>query len=88
MSDLAKLSENKKLFEIKSSVSGKLLRTTEGYWAKIVTVKHPSLKGKEQYVRDALDNPDVIKESVGDKQVLLYYKKHKKKYYICAVVRH
>jgi len=88
MSDLVKLDENKKLFEIKSSVSGKLLRTTKKYWMKIVIVKHPALKGKEQYVQDTLDNPDIIKESVGDKQVLLYYKKYKKKYHICAVVRH
>ncbi len=77
---------NKKLFEIKST-SGKLLRTSKSYWAKIVTIKHPSLFNKQKEIEKVLQSPEIIRVSKSDKNVFLYYRKHKLNYF-CAVVKH
>lgn len=77
--------DNSVLFEIKSS-SGKLLRTTENYWTKIITIKHPSLKNKEKEIKKVLQDPEIIRVSKSDKKVFLYYRKHKQNYF-CAVTK-
>ncbi len=62
------------------------IRTTVGYWEYLITIKHPVMKGKDDIVRDALEHPDVIRQSRTDKDVFLYYKQSDKLY--CVVVRH
>lgn len=65
----------------------KNITTTRGYWNIIVNIKHPTVKGKEEEVKEALRNPDYIRQNTSDKKVYLFYKAYKKNY-ICVVVRH
>ncbi|MBI3274199.1 MAG: DUF4258 domain-containing protein [Candidatus Colwellbacteria bacterium] len=65
----------------------KKLRITKGYWHRITSIKHPSIRGKEQQVREALQDPDSIRQSKTDENVFLYYKQYKS-YYLCVVARH
>ena len=73
-------------FEVISKLGIKF-RTTKRYWNVITTVKHPILKGKELDVQEALRNPDMIRQSRGDKNVYLFYKKQTK-HYLVVVARH
>ncbi len=66
---------------------GVLVRTTASYWARIVTFKHPVMRGKEDLVRKALSDPIEIRRSRRDKAVHLYYSQDLP-YYTCVVVRH
>lgn len=78
------------LAEIHFQVISKLktqIRITKKYWKVIVSVKHPSIKGKEIEVKECLRNPDFIRISKSDKNVYLFYKKQGK-YFLCVVVRH
>lgn len=83
--NLAK-NDDKKLFEVKSTLNKKL-RITVSYWNKIINIKHPSIKGKEKLVQLCLKNPEVIRVSKTDKSVFLRYRKYLKNY-LCVVVRH
>lgn len=60
---------------------------TRRYWKYIVTIKHPVLLGKEHEIQGTLHNPDLIRRSITDRKVFLYYQRSGK-YYYCAVVRH
>jgi len=62
------------------------VRITQSHWDRIVLYKHPSIKDKEDDVKEALKIPDEIRVSKSDNKVLLYYKKLEK-YYICVVVK-
>lgn len=73
-------------FEVVSKLNVKI-RTTENYWNIITKIKHPVLQGKERQVRVALQYPDIIRRSTGDKNVYLFYKKYKK-HHLVVVVRH
>ena len=78
--------QNLKLFEIKSKLN-KTIRTTQIYWQKIITHKHPSIKNKEKEVQKTISNPEIIKVSKTDKKVVLYYRKYNNAY-LCVVVKH
>lgn len=65
----------------------KNITATRGYWNIIVNIKHPAVKGKEEEVKEALRNPDYIRQNAFDRKVYLFYKAHRKNY-ICVVVRH
>jgi hypothetical protein len=65
----------------------KSIRTTRSYWHKIITIKHPRLKGKTAQVKQVLKNPDLIRQSKSNKRVYLYYQKQNR-HYICVVARH
>ena len=67
-------SPTKIYFEIISKLEKKI-RITERYWDIITKIKHPSVKGKEIKVKEALENPDFIRKSKSDKSVYLFYKK-------------
>ena len=69
------------------SILGKKVRTTESYWMKLVTTKHPRMRGREKEVQEALRNAVEVRRSKIDPSVYLYYRK-KGKHYICAVVKH
>jgi len=60
---------------------------TQGYWDLIVSVKHPVMAGREDDVRNALENPDEIRQSKSDEAVYLFYKAEREKRWICAVSR-
>ena len=60
---------------------------TRRYWEYIVTIKHPVMQGKEQEVQRTLHEPEVVRRSISDPKVFLYYL-GSGKYYVCVVVRH
>lgn len=62
----------------------KEIRITKDYWDKIIKTKHPNMKGKENLVRNTLENPDEIRRSKSDGTIHLYYKFFRK--YNCCVV--
>jgi hypothetical protein len=66
---------------------GFTVRVTKNYWLLISTVKHPVMAGKIDIVRDTLSNPDEIRKSKSDGDVLLFYKIFGEKRWICAVAR-
>ncbi len=65
----------------------KNISTTRGYWNIIVNIKHPSIKGKEKEVQEALQNPDFIHQNETDKKIYLFYKQRDKNY-LCVIARH
>ena len=72
------------LFEVMTPL-GFRVRVTHGYWDLIVSVKHPVMAGREDDVRNALENPDEIRQSKSDEDVYLFYKTEHEKRWICAV---
>lgn len=60
-------------FEIETPL-GFTVRTTEGYWQRIVTMKHRTIRDHEEDVKHTLSNPDVVRRSVADPSVLLFYR--------------
>jgi len=87
MKRIEKRIQNKSLFhfEVKANF-GLTIGTTKAYWEVITKVKHPSLYGKEELVKQALADPDEIRVSKKTKDILLFYKKLKN-LYVCVVVR-
>ncbi len=77
---------DKPYFEILTPL-GVMVRTTAVYWARIVTFKHPVMRGKEDLVKRTLGNPAEIRRSQKDPQIHLYYAPDPP-YHICVVVRH
>lgn len=73
-------------FQVKTP-NGVLIRTTKGYWQKIVTTKHPSIAKYEDRVRETLEDPDEIRRSRQDERVHLYYRSIGK-LYVCVVADH
>ena len=74
------------LFEVMTPL-GFRVRVTRGYWDLIVSVKHPVMAGREDDVRNTLENPDEIRQSKSDNDVYLFYKAEREKRWICAVSR-
>jgi hypothetical protein len=63
------------------------VRVTRQRWELIVTAKHPVMAGRESVVTGTLENPDEIRQSRTDAQVLLFYKAEATKRWTCAVVK-
>ena len=61
---------DKPYFEIKTPL-GVMVRTTAVYWAKIVTFKHPVMRGREDLVKRTLSNPVEIRRSQKDPKIHL-----------------
>lgn len=59
-------------FEVQTPL-GFRVRTTEEYWERIVTEKHRNMRTHEADVKAALSDPDLVKQSVADPNVLLFY---------------
>lgn len=74
------------LFEVRTPL-GFWVRVTKVRWELIATVKHPVMAGREQSVRLALENPDEVRQSRGDPEVLLFYKAEAAKRWVCAVAK-
>ena len=74
------------IFEVETPL-GFRVRLTRSRWELISGVKHPSMLGKEESVKDALQNPDEIRQSRSDLRVYLFYKAERVKRWVCAVAR-
>lgn len=66
--------------------NGLKVRATNDYWNKIITFKHPVMRGMETHVINTLVDPYEIRVSKSDSNVLLYYGKYRK-YFVCVVVK-
>ena len=58
---------------------------TRDRWREIIRFKHPALAGHEQDVKSCLRAPQVVRESVKDANVHLYYAMFGR-VYVCVVV--
>jgi hypothetical protein len=63
------------------------VRVTRVRWDLIATIKHPSMAGQESHVRAALENPDEVRQSRTDSQVLLFYKAEMTRRWVCGVAK-
>ena len=79
-------SKEKPLFEVQTPL-GFSVHTTRAYWNIIVTLKHPSMAGKENDVQGTLENPDGIRQSQRDQKVYLFYRSKNIDRWVCAVVK-
>ena len=73
------------LFEITTPLGTKV-RATAGYWARIVTFKHPVMRDKLELVKHALAQPIEVRRSKSDKNIHLYYGPDPP-YIVCVVVK-
>ena len=58
-------------FEVQTPL-GFTVRTTDEYWERIVTEKHRNMRGCETDVKTTLIDPEVVRQSVADPNVLLF----------------
>jgi hypothetical protein len=56
------------------------------YWERITTIKHPSMRDRLDDVRKTLAEPDEIRRSVSDPDVLLFHRRVMARW-VCAVVK-
>jgi hypothetical protein len=73
-------------FEVTTPL-GRHVRVTGASWDVIVTLKHPIMRGKEDFVQQALQTPIEIRQSRSDPSVCLHYGVEPP-YLICVVVRY
>jgi hypothetical protein len=74
------------LFEVLTPL-GFRVRVTRERWRLITTVKHPVMAGQEAVVKATLENPEQIRESRSDTQVLLFYHAEAASRWVCAVAK-
>jgi len=72
-------------FEILTPL-GFCVRTSAEYWQKLI-IKHPDLADLESEIERALADPDEIRQSSRDPNVLLFYRILKEKRWAVAVAR-
>jgi hypothetical protein len=72
------------LYEIKTPL-GFNVRVSQTLWDKIVTLKHPVMKGREEEVKKTLSAPDEIRLSKVDTSVYLFYRAQDSRRWVCAV---
>ncbi|MBI4701823.1 MAG: DUF4258 domain-containing protein [Deltaproteobacteria bacterium] len=73
------------LFEVPTPL-GFSVRCTRAYWEFILTYKHPVLRGREQDIERVLRDPDEVRRSRKDPDVLLFYRAVTPRW-LCAVAR-
>ncbi len=56
------------------------------YWLEVVLAKHPILRDQEERVRDALEDPQLVRRSRTDPSVLLFYRVEPPRW-LCAVAK-
>jgi hypothetical protein len=74
------------LFEVLTPL-GFRVRVTRSYWELIITVKHPVMAGRENDVKDTLQNPSEIRQSKSDPAVYLFYKPERIGRWVCVVAK-
>ncbi len=62
------------------------VRTSEEYWEKLI-IKHPDIGDLEVEIQQALTDPDEIRRSSRDPNLLLFYLVLKEKRWVVAVTR-
>ena len=62
------------------------VRTSKEYWQKVI-LKHPDVAELLDYVQAALRNPDQIRRSSRDPNLLLFYLIHREKRWVVVVAR-
>src|SRR4051794_4665418 len=60
------------LFIVQTPLGDRVVLTRDR-WRQIVRYKHPAMAGHEQDVRDCLQSPSVVRESIIDPDVHMYY---------------
>ena len=63
------------------------VRVTRERWHLITTAKHPIMAGREDVVKITLENPEQIRQSRSDPQVLLFYYAEGSSRWVCAVAK-
>ena len=66
---------------------GFTVRVTQRYWTLITTVRHPVMAGHEADVQATLSEPEEIRRSRSDENVLLFYPTQRTGRWVCAVAR-
>ena len=74
------------MFEVLTPL-GFRVRVTRERWNLITTVKHPVMAGREDVVRATLGNPEQIRQSRSDSEVLLFYRAERSSRWVCAVAK-
>jgi len=67
------MTESEVPFEARTPL-GFLVRVSRAGWELITTVKHPVMAGRESSVKTTLENPDEVRQSRIDPEVLLFSK--------------
>ncbi len=62
------------------------VRTSATYWQKLI-VKHPDIAELCDLVQETLRDPDEIRRSSHDPNVLLFYRSHRENRWVVAVAR-
>jgi len=78
--------ERGELFRIVTPL-GFMVKSTAGYWRIICTIKHPVMADKLEEVKLTLAEPDEIRQSSSDSQILLFYKIIGTNRRLCTVVK-
>lgn len=66
---------------------GFTVRVTRERWSLITTIKHPIMLGREEAVKETLENPEQIRQSRSDPAVLLFYRGAGESRWVCAVAK-
>jgi hypothetical protein len=59
---------------------------TGEHWERITTIKHPPMRGRISEVIATLSEPDVVRRSVHDPNVILFHREVAPRW-VCAVVK-
>lgn len=73
-------------FEVWTPI-GFSVRVTRRYWDVIANIKHPVMCGRQAEVRQALFEPDEVRQSRRDPDVYLFYRKRSVGRWTCAVAK-
>ena len=74
------------LFEVLTPID-LVVEVSRQRWEVIISIKHPAMFGAEDLVSEVLSNPNQIRRSRRDSNILLFYKAQRHKRWICAVVK-
>ena len=74
------------LFDVLTPL-GFRVRVTRRRWNLITTAKHPVMAGREGVVKTTLENPEQVRQSRSDPQVLLFYHAEGSSRWVCAVAK-
>lgn len=65
---------------------GLKIHTTKLYWDYIAQRKHPEIRGQKRKAVATIEKPDIIKQSLVDNEIFVYYRRTRGKYF-CVVTR-
>ena len=74
------------LFQVPTPL-GVDVRIISRLWARIAAVKHPNMDGRLGDVVESLRDPDEVRRSLSDGQVVLFYRVDRPGRWVCSVVR-